>query len=102
VNRLRRDEDEGRAGAVLGTSVGRPAWVGGSLAVTAFNSALLLVVSGLALGVGLGASIGEVGLAWELTVAALAYLPITLAFAAVALVAYGAGLALFRRPDLSA
>jgi ABC-2 type transport system permease protein len=91
VNRLRREEDEGRTGAVLGTSIGRPAWAGGSLAVTALNSALLLVVSGLTLGVGLGASIGEVGLAWDFTVAALAYLPITLAFAGVALVAYGAG-----------
>lgn len=90
VNRLRREETDGRTGAVLGTAVSRWAWLGGTLAVTAVNAVLLLVVSGLTLGAGLGASGGDGSLVWDFTVASLVHLPVVLGFAGIATVAYGA------------
>lgn len=89
VNRLRAEESTGRTGAVLATDVSRPHWLLSSVAVTASASTFLLLVSGLGLGTGAGASIGEPSLAWDFTVAALAYLPLVLCFAGLAVVAYG-------------
>lgn len=89
VNRLRREETEGRTGAVLATNVSRPHWLLSSLAVTTLGCTLLLLISGFGLGAGAGASIGEPSLAWDFTAAALAYLPVVLCFAGLAVLAYG-------------
>ena len=92
VNHLRREEGEGRTGAVLGTAISRPAWIGSTLAVTAVNSTLLLLVSGFGLGVGLAASAGQTAeIVWDFTVAPLVHLPVVLAFAGLAAIAYGIG-----------
>lgn len=89
VNRLRKEESEGRTGAVLATDVSRPHWLLSSLSVTAAGSAILLLLSGFGLGLGAGTSIGEMSLAWDFTAASLAYWPIVLCFAGLAVVAYG-------------
>ncbi|WP_051442168.1 ABC transporter permease [Arthrobacter sp. H14] len=89
VNRLRREEAEGRTGAVLATNMSRPHWLLSSLAVTALGSTVLLGVTGFGLGAGAGASIGEPSLAWDFTLTALAYLPVVLFFAGLAVLAYG-------------
>ena len=88
VNHLRRDEEEGRTGAVLACGVGRRRWLGASLAVTTLGSALLLLASGLALGLGAGLSTGRAGMVGAFGAAALAYLPLVLCFAGLAAVAY--------------
>ncbi|MBO1753437.1 hypothetical protein J4G33_16645 [Actinotalea sp. BY-33] len=90
VNHLRRDEDEGRTGMVVACGVSRPRWLGSSLAVTAVGAVVLLVVSGLALGLGAGLSTGRAGLAGEFAVAALVHLPLVLCFAGLAALAYAA------------
>ena len=89
VNRLGHEEDQGRTGAVLATTVSRPAWLGGSLAVTAIGSAILLLVAGFGLGAGAAASVGEPRLVWDLTIASLAYLPLILCFAGLAALVHG-------------
>lgn len=89
VNRLRREEAEGRTGAVLATNVSRPHWLLSSLLVTGLSSAVLLLISGLGLGLGAGASIGDLSLTWEFTAAALVYLPVVLCFAGLAVLSYG-------------
>jgi len=90
IDRIRREEAEGRTGVVL-TAVGRPAWLASSLLVAAGNCALLLLVCGLALGACAGVSVGEPGLTWDLAVASLTYLPVVLCFAGLAALAYGLG-----------
>lgn len=89
VNRLNRDEDEGRTGAVLATAVSRPAWLGGPVLVAVLGSAALLLVSGLGLGAGAASAVSDPGLVGELTLAALAYLPIVLCFLGLAALAHG-------------
>ncbi|QTE30805.1 ABC transporter permease [Pengzhenrongella sicca] len=89
VNRLRREEDEGRVGALLATAVSRTAWFAGALTVTAAACALLLVVAGMCLGLGAAASVGDPDLTWQLAGASLAYLPIVLCFGALAALAFG-------------
>jgi ABC-2 type transport system permease protein len=89
VNRLRREEDQGRTAAVLATGVSRSAWLRSSLVVTALGSAALLVLSGLGLGVGAASSVKSSALIGELAVAGLAYLPLVLCFAGLAALAHG-------------
>ncbi|ADG76422.1 anibiotic ABC transporter efflux pump [Cellulomonas flavigena DSM 20109] len=90
VNRLNREEDDGRAGVVLATAVSRPAWLGGTLLVTAVGSTLLLLVCGFGLGAGVASSVGGGGHVGAFTAAALVYLPVVLGFQAVAALAHGA------------
>ncbi|MBC8091523.1 MAG: polyketide antibiotic transporter, partial [Pseudonocardia sp.] len=87
TNRLRREETEGRTGAVLATGVSRHAWLGSSVAVTTLGAAVLLVVSGVALGVGV--SVGDTSLVGEFALASLAYLPLVLCFVGLAALGYG-------------
>jgi ABC-2 type transport system permease protein len=84
VLRLRSEEASGRAEAVLATRVGRSAWLGATVLVTAAGALVLTLLMGLGLGVGYGLSSGE----WD-DVAAhvggqLSYLPGVLLVAAVA------------------
>lgn len=89
VNRLNREEDAGRTGLVLASAVGRPAWLHGTVAVTAVSAAALLLVSGLGLGAGAAASVGDAGLVLPLALGSLVYLPLVLCFAGLAAVAHG-------------
>ncbi|WP_258725444.1 ABC transporter permease [Cellulomonas sp. NS3] len=89
VNRLNREEDEGRTSLVLATAVSRTSWLGGSLAVTALGSALLLLTSGFGLGAGVAGSVGDPALVGEFTFAALVYLPVVLGFVGLAALAHG-------------
>ncbi|WP_149203015.1 ABC transporter permease [Actinotalea subterranea] len=93
VNRLRREEDEGRTAAVLATGVSRARWLGGSLLVTGAAATLLLAVSGLALGAGAGASVGDSSLAGQFALAALVYVPVVWCFMGLAVLALGARVA---------
>ena len=87
VNRMRKEEEEGRAAAVLATRVSRGRWLAGPLVATGGGAALLLLVNGFGLGAGAAATIGEPGLVWEFMLASLAYLPIVSCFAMLALLA---------------
>ncbi|KGM13595.1 polyketide antibiotic transporter [Cellulomonas bogoriensis 69B4 = DSM 16987] len=91
VGRLRREEAEGRAAAVLVAGASRTRWVVGSWAVTAVSSSLLLLVSGAALGVGAAASVGDGALVLELALGSLAYVPLVLVFAGAGVLAHGWG-----------
>ncbi|UNX56087.1 hypothetical protein MF406_07720 [Georgenia sp. TF02-10] len=91
VNRLRREEADGRAAVVLAGAVGRPAWAGSQLAVALLGATMLLLASGLGLGLGAAGTAGGAIVA-DLTLAALAYLPVVAGFAALAALLHGAGL----------
>ncbi|MCI3926594.1 hypothetical protein MO973_41105 [Paenibacillus sp. TRM 82003] len=89
INRLNHEEDEGRTGVVLATAVSRPAWLGGSLLVSALSSTVLLLVSGLGVGAGAASSVGDPGLVGAFTLASLAHLPTVLCFTGLAALAHG-------------
>jgi ABC-2 type transport system permease protein len=78
VLRLKSEERTGHAEAALATAVSRRRWITAWLGFTAMASVVLLVVSGL--GVGLGALTGaaDEGVVAEVTLATLAYLPAVL------------------------
>lgn len=56
VGRMRAEETSGRLEGALGTSTSRPAWIGAWLSVTAGSSALMLLATGLAVGLGSSAA----------------------------------------------
>lgn len=89
VNRLNREEDEGRTSAVLATAVSRARWLSGSLLVTVLAAAGLLLVCGFGLGAGAASSVSDPGLVGEFSFAALAYLPVVLCFLGLAALAHG-------------
>ncbi|MBO3094029.1 ABC transporter permease [Cellulomonas dongxiuzhuiae] len=89
VNRLTREETEGRTGVVLSGAVSRPAWLWGRLLVTVAGATALLLASGLGLGLGAASATGDAGLVAELTVASLVHLPVVLCFVGLAAVAHG-------------
>ncbi|MGW6130699.1 ABC transporter permease [Cellulomonas sp. NPDC055163] len=91
VHHLRREEGGGRASGVLASGASRSAWLGQHLLAALAGSVLLLLVTGLALGVGAAASLGDPGLVGELTLASLAYVPVLACFAGLAVLAYGLG-----------
>ena len=89
VLRLKSEEHSGHAEAALATAVSRPRWIASWLGFTALASTLLLLVSGLGVGLGAvtGAADGSVVL--EVTLATLAYLPAVLVVIAVAAALFG-------------
>ncbi|MCC2320291.1 ABC transporter permease [Cellulomonas xiejunii] len=89
VNRLAREEAEGRTGVVLSGAVSRPAWLWGTLLVTIAGTVTLLLASGLGLGLGAATATGDAGTVAELTVASLVHLPVVLCFAGLAALAHG-------------
>ena len=89
VNRLRREEGEGRTGALLATPLSRVTWVLSAVTVTVVGSTVLLLVSGFGLGGGAAGVLGRPEMTWDFTVAALAYLPVVLCFAGLAVVGNG-------------
>ncbi|MBD8079716.1 polyketide antibiotic transporter [Cellulosimicrobium arenosum] len=87
--RARAEETSGRAEPVLATATSRTRWLGAQLAVTVLGSVVLLVVSGLALGLGaltVGVTTPTLG---EYVAAAVVYLPAVLALVGVVWVCLG-------------
>lgn len=89
VLRARTEEASGRAEAVLATATGRTAWLGSHVTVALVGSGVLTVVSGAATALVRAASIGDLGSAWRLFAAALAYLPAVWVVAGLAVAALG-------------
>jgi ABC-2 type transport system permease protein len=65
----------GRAEAVLATATSRSAWFGSYLVVVSLGLVVLLLVAGLATGLGAAVSVGDSGYIGELTAAHLAHAP---------------------------
>jgi len=89
VQGLRSEELKGRAEPVLATATSRVRWFGGYLAVAAGGVIGILLVTGLAFGLGAAISSGDAMLVWDLTVAHLVRAPEALVFMAVAALLYG-------------
>jgi len=90
VLRLRGEEFSGRAELVLATVVGRLRWAAGHLLVALAGSVLLMLAAGLALGLGYGATTGDVGgQLSRMAEAGLVQLPAVWLVAAFAVLLYG-------------
>jgi len=98
VLRLRTEESSGRVEALLATAVPRARWASSHLAVALGGSALIMVLSGLGMGLTYGISAGDMGQVGRLVGAALAFIPalwvlVGLAFALFGLAPRAVGLA---------
>ncbi|MFB6396603.1 ABC transporter permease [Polymorphospora lycopeni] len=89
VQALRNEETEGRTEPVLATGVSRVGWLGGYLAVTALGVLWLLLVSGLAAGIGAAASTGDGALVGEMILGTVVHTPAVWLVLAVAVLLYG-------------
>jgi ABC-2 type transport system permease protein len=90
VLRLHAEETAGRADPVLAGSVGRVRWGLSHLIVAVAGTALLLVVAGVATGLGYGLSVGGAGgETARMLGAAIAQLPAALVIVGVAVLAVG-------------
>src|SRR6185437_2104312 len=91
VLRLHAEETADRADPVLAGTVGRARWGLSHLAVAFAGTALLLVIAGLATGLGYGLAAGGAGpQAARMLAAAIAQLPAAAVIVGVAALAYGA------------
>ena len=91
VLRLRAEETAGRADPLLAASVGRVRWGLSHLLVAVGGTAVLLVVAGLATGLGYGLSVGGAGgETARMLGAAVAQLPAALVIVGIAALAVGA------------
>jgi ABC-2 type transport system permease protein len=87
--RVRSEETDGRADAILATPTSRSAWLQ-SYVVTAFvGSALVMVAGALGLGAAYGVVIGDLGQAPRLMAASLLYVPAIWLIASVAIALFG-------------
>jgi ABC-2 type transport system permease protein len=87
--RVRSEETDGRAGAVLATPTSRSAWLQ-SYVVTAFvGSALVMVAGAFGLGAAYGVVIGDLGQAPRLMAASLLYVPAIWLIASIAIALFG-------------
>jgi ABC-2 type transport system permease protein len=75
VTRLRTEESAGRAEAVLAAATHRLSWVAGHCAIALAGVAWLLLVAGLATGLGHAVAVGDPGQVMRITLAALARIP---------------------------
>jgi ABC-2 type transport system permease protein len=87
--RARREETDGRAEAVLATGLSRTRWLGSHVTVAMAGGLLMLVASGLGLGLGATVSTGESRWFGDLLTAQLAYTPALWATAALAVAVFG-------------
>ncbi|RBM18860.1 ABC transporter permease [Prauserella sp. PE36] len=90
VHGLRGEETEGRAEPVLATAVGRSAWIGSYLLVSAIGAPWLLLVAGLGMGLGAAVSTGDSGLVADLVGGHLAHTPAVWLVLAIAALLYAA------------
>lgn len=87
--RARREETDGRAEAVLATGLSRTRWLGSHVTVAMAGGLLMLLASGLGLGLGAASSTGDSRWFADLLAAQLAYTPALWATAALAVAVYG-------------
>lgn len=90
VLRLRSEESEQRADPVLATRAGRIGWTLSHLVIATFGTILILVVTGLAIGLGHGARAGSLGTeVARMAGAGLAQAPAVLVVAGLAAALFG-------------
>ncbi|UPK75571.1 hypothetical protein MU582_02730 [Nocardioidaceae bacterium SCSIO 66511] len=90
ASRVSEEEREGRLEPVLAGSLGRTRWLLGHLPAICGGIVFVTLASGLALGVGVAASEGDSSQLTRMLGATFAYLPATLALAALAVLLYAA------------
>ncbi|MFD6097490.1 ABC transporter permease [Nocardiopsis flavescens] len=90
VLRARSEESAGRAELVLATAVGRVRWYGAALAVGVLSTSLLVVLGGLAIGIGALSATDDSSWIGTMLESALSQLPVALAFVAATALAVGA------------
>ena len=86
---IRSEEYGGRTEPILATATSRSAWLGSNLLVVAIGSAVLLAVTGLAMGLGSAVAMGESDLVWSVTASHLAFIPGLFVILGIAGVLYG-------------
>lgn len=89
VHVLRDDETGGRAEALLATATSRQAWLGSGLAAAAIAGTFLLLLTGLATGIGAAVTTGDGRLFGELVAAYLVRTPEVLLLAGLAAALFG-------------
>jgi ABC-2 type transport system permease protein len=89
LHKVRGEETSGRAEPVLATTTARVRWLGTHLLVVCAGAAAMLLVTGLAFGIGAAASTGDVGQVAAMTAAHAVRIPELLVFAAVGVLLYG-------------
>lgn len=77
--RVRGEEAGGRAEPVLATAVGRPAWLLSHVTWAALGTGAILLLAGLAAGLGYAAVTGDAGRIGDLLLAGLVHIPAALA-----------------------
>jgi ABC-2 type transport system permease protein len=87
--RARGEETAGRVEPVLATAVSRSRWLASHLVIALVGSAVVLLVSGLGLGLTAAATLGDASLLPELVGAALAYAPVLWVIIGLAVALYG-------------
>ncbi len=90
VLRMSGAESAGRAELMLASPLSRWQWMGGHLLVSAGGTVVLLAMSGLGTGVGIGVASGDVSQVARLVGASVAHAPAVLVVAAVAVLLFGA------------
>lgn len=89
LSRIRAEELEGRAEAVLATPTSRLRWFASHVIVALAGSSLALVAGGLALGASASLVLGDAGELVRLTAASLVYLPAVWALVGIAVALIG-------------
>lgn len=89
VQAVRSEETEGRAEPLLATATGRDIWLGTHLAVTAIGLLGLMLVVGLATGIGAGLAVGDGAYVGQMALAHLAHVPGVLVLLGLAVALFG-------------
>ena len=89
VQAVRLEETEGRADPVLATATSRWAWFGSYLAVTSLGLVGLLLVAGIATGIGAAVSVGDGSYIWDMALALTAHAPGVLTLLGIAALLFG-------------
>jgi ABC-2 type transport system permease protein len=87
--RPRREETSGRAELALATGLSRTGWVGSHVVIAMLGGTVLLLVSGIGLGIGAASAMGDAGFFWKVLGGTLAYAPALWLTAAVVVTVYG-------------
>lgn len=87
--RLRSEEAEGHAEALLATRTSRMLWAGGHIGIALAGSVGLLALAGAGLGIGAAISLDDWSIAGPIVAASLAQAPAAWVIAAIAMLAFG-------------